>query len=236
MNRPRIAITLLSVALLAVFILQAVLFRRIQQLEERLDTRQEEARRRPPVRGTERASVPAPPGPGFPERGALSVMTTEPAPAAETPEPSTPAAAPDAPLPRNEVEQLVRRMIREEREKSPLGRGMNFTMEDPMKVMERELKLSPAQILRIKEHRKARRESFMQLDRDTSLQSDLKGYAKRFKDAEEAYHDAVKRELDFSQQKKYEDLRKSGKLMDLYGEEMMITTTVVDSPPGNPPK
>lgn len=214
MGRNRLAAGLLWSLVLALGITQVMMFMRIRQLQEQLaDTRARDAGER--VARTDSTSPPEmrPVSP--------SPESTEPrAPSPESRETAmkeAPALPSAAPVNAGQVEDIVRRLLKERDQKSPFADLINMEMEDPIVVMERELKLSPSQKLRIEDHMKARDAANDELMKGEWWKSDSKAYSEQWQAVHNNYEAAVKGELDYNQQQKYDELRKSGKLMDWGG-------------------
>ena len=187
---------------LALLLAVVAQYRRQEALAERLDALE---RRAPP---TAHAPVPAPAV--EPERP----IESAPAPAVATPLERTPAAARTpavdvlTPAQREAIAKEVERQV----EKRGPSIGAVHRFEEPMVVMERELGLSPAQKVRIEELFKRREE-----EQRKFFEEGFKGgpgaHAKAVQELEERYDTAIRQHLDFSQQQKYEELKKDGRLM-----------------------
>jgi hypothetical protein len=122
------------------------------------------------------------------------------------------ARAADGALSEKDIEALIEKKLAAHDKKNPLAQIMNF--EDPMVVMERELKLSSIQKTRIGQHMKERDDATMELYQGEEARKDWKGTEAKVEEIRKKCDESVKRELDLAQQDKYEELKKSGKLMD----------------------
>ena len=119
-----------------------------------------------------------------------------------------------------DVEALIEKKLEARDKKNPLASFMSF--EDPMTVMERELKLSPIQKTRIAGHMKERDEANMDLWQSEEGRKDWRANQEKAEELRKKYDESVKRELDLAQQDKYEELKKSGKLHDFGGSSVVI--------------
>ncbi|MCE9582650.1 MAG: hypothetical protein K8T20_09175 [Planctomycetes bacterium] len=122
------------------------------------------------------------------------------------------ARATDGTLSEKDIEAMIEKKLAAHDQKNPLATFMNF--EDPMVVMERELKLSSIQKTRIQQHIKERDEATMELYQAPEARKDWKAAEEKATELRKTCDESVKRELDLAQQDKYEELKKSGKLMD----------------------
>lgn len=123
-----------------------------------------------------------------------------------------------SPLPeatREAIEREVEKRLAE-REKNrgagvfSQGEGVLLKMEEPIAVLERELALTPAQKERIAAIWKRRDEELREQAENGSHGREM---MKRFIEIQERYDEEVKRELDVAQQRKFDELQKSGRLM-----------------------
>ena len=114
-----------------------------------------------------------------------------------------------------DVEALIEKKLAARDKKNPLASFMNF--EDPMTVMDRELKLSPIQKTRIAGHMKERDDATMDLWQTEEGRKDWRATQEKSEELRKKCEESVKRELDLAQQDKYEELKKSGKLLDFGG-------------------
>lgn len=122
-----------------------------------------------------------------------------------------PAAA-DLPMLRKDVEALIAKKIAEYDEG-----WEDAAWEDPMTVMERELRLSPIQKTRIAGHMKERDEAAMDLWGAEGARRDWRGTEAKVGELRKQCDEAIRRELDLAQQDRYEELKKSGQLVDIGG-------------------
>ncbi len=212
MNMTRTA--LLGALVLGLLATQIVLFRRVSLMQKQVA---ELERRRVPSR-------PAPPAPRPPEEPVAAValdpapparssLTREPAVSAER-EAAVPAA-PGAPLAAGDVESIVNRVLEEREKNSPFGRVVAMNLEDPMEVMKRELGLSPAQAMSVEGYRKGRRLALEELQKSGLMTNDARAWKDQTRAIQNNYEAMVRSELSAEQQKKYDELKKSGKLVDL---------------------
>ena len=207
MNKKSYVTHGLFLAVVGVALFQLVLFRKVQDLERKLDR---EAR--PERRQAETLSPPAAVTPNVePER----VPPPPPAPVTRA-----------TPKPPANLEKMVRQIVREERAKVPEITWVESPWKDPMTVMKEELKLSPSQEARIRELRKARTEWYRELGRRYKEDSNPVGdeYGRAKTDYQQAYRDSLFRELDLRQQERYEELIESG-LLSEWGRPKTITIT-----------
>ncbi|NUN48735.1 MAG: hypothetical protein HUU15_07910 [Candidatus Brocadiae bacterium] len=114
-----------------------------------------------------------------------------------------------------DVEALIEKKLAERDKKNPLASILNF--EDPMVVMERELKLSDLQKTRIAQHRKERDEAMMDLWQSEEGRQNWRDNQKKMEELTRTCDESIRRELTLDQQEKYESLKKSGKLLDFGG-------------------
>ena len=119
------------------------------------------------------------------------------------------------PMTEKDIEALIEKKLAARDKKNPLNALMNF--EDPMKVMERELKLTALQKTRILEHMKERDDATMELWQSEEARKDWRGIQEKSDELRKKCDESIKREMDLTQQDKYEELKKSGKLMDFGG-------------------
>lgn len=127
-----------------------------------------------------------------------------------------PAARPaDGALTEKDIEAMIEKKLAEHDKKNPLSAIMNF--EDPLAVMERELKLSPIQKTRIQQHFKERDDAVMELWQSEEARKDWRGTEEKAGEIRKKCEESVKRELDLAQQDKYEELKKAGKISDFGG-------------------
>ncbi|KAF0245600.1 MAG: hypothetical protein FD180_1468 [Planctomycetota bacterium] len=134
----------------------------------------------------------------------------------------------DGSLSEKEIEKLIDKKLAERDKKNPFAQIMNF--EDPLVVMERELKLSPIQKTRIAQHFKERDDATMELWQTEEGRKDWRGTEAKAAELRKTCEESVKRELDLAQQDKYEELKKAGKISDFGGAGMSI---VIDRKDGN---
>lgn len=111
-----------------------------------------------------------------------------------------------------DVRAAIAKEVEEQLKKSGAG-SVHMSIDpfqDPMTVMEKELALSPSQKIRIQELLKRKQDENMAV-----MDSDLKMKEKmdKHQEIDRRYEELIKRELDTEQQKKYEELVKSGQLM-----------------------
>ncbi len=126
----------------------------------------------------------------------------------------------DGPITEKDIEALIEKKLAEHDKKNPLAQIMNF--EDPLVVMERELKLSPIQKTRIQQHFKERDDAMMELWQTEEARKDWRGTEEKAGELRKKCEESVKRELDLAQQEKYEELKKAGKISDFGGGGMSI--------------
>lgn len=244
MNRSPVLLGVLGSLILALGIGQFLTFQRLRKLELRLTSTEvaSSAPASPSVTvnapdpsssfTTDRSGIPATPTP---------TSTPAPAPASTlSPAPHSVApasAASSRPVNTTEVEEIVNRILKERDKKHPFGDLFSIEMADPMQVMEQELNLSPAQKLRIEEHRKNREAAFEELMSGAAPLADPKSFGEKSEAIENHYVASVKGELDYEQAKKYDELRNSGKLMDYGGSGSHARTIIMStSPPSTPDK
>ncbi|MEK7468928.1 MAG: hypothetical protein AAB074_16255 [Planctomycetota bacterium] len=135
-----------------------------------------------------------------------------------------------------DVEALIEKKLAARDKKNPLASLMNW--EDPMTVMERELKLSPIQKTRIAGHLKERDDATMDMWQSEEARKDWRATQEKSEDLRKKCDESVKRELDLAQQDKYEELKKSGKLVDFGGSGTSVVFREVgtdDEPEGTEP-
>jgi hypothetical protein len=183
-----------------------VLYRQQAALAERLD-----ALERRPLALPKPAALPfqpreeADPGPS-PAGAPRESSRASTAPSAAVPPPAVAEAF--APAQREAIAREVERQVER---RSP---GVNFASpEDPVALMEKELGLSPAQKIRIAELWARREEEQRKLFQGDAFTGGPAEHLQRIHELEERYETAIKRELDFSQQEKYAQLKKDGRLM-----------------------
>ncbi|MHC4607841.1 MAG: hypothetical protein ACYTAF_13085 [Planctomycetota bacterium] len=208
------------VLLIGLCVTQVMLFARIQKLETMKSAEQPP---QPPPGAVMELDEPEPPKTGQMEPEPEPPVPPMPRPSA----PPTPReivrpekeqnSNPDPAMPatRQQLEDMVRRLIKEEDEKN----GMSIripNMEDPLEVMKREMNLTPAQALRIKEIRDGYLQAVDELMGSDRMMSDQQGWSDDFQALTKDYHEQVKSELDYNQKQKYDELRRSGKLMDAF--------------------
>jgi hypothetical protein len=126
----------------------------------------------------------------------------------------------DGPLSESDVEAMIDKKLAERDKKNPFAQIMNF--EDPLVVMERELKLSPIQKSRIQGHFKERDDATMDLWQSDEGRKDWRGTEEKAAELRKKCEESVKRELDLAQQDKYEELKKAGKISDFGGAGVSI--------------
>lgn len=111
-----------------------------------------------------------------------------------------------------DLKAAIAKEVEEQIKKSGSGNvHMSFDpFQDPMTVMEKELNLSPSQKIRIQELLKKKQEENMKvIDEDIKMKEKME----KHDEIDRRYEELIKRELDLEQQKKYEELKKSGRLM-----------------------
>jgi hypothetical protein len=219
--------------LLALCVTQVLLFVRLQKLEDK-STEASPPEVAPAAPEATAAGEPEPVPPcsqpraaGPPPVSSLEdVIPEEPKPAPEQKkaieggESPEPPSDPSAPVTEGRVKDIVKRMLEEDRKKRGPGDWMRMDdLEDPLEVMKRELNLTPAQILAIKEHRAQFEATVAGLMTSDGMMTDQEAWTQDLKAASEEYHASVKRELNYEQQQKYDTLRESGKLVDFYSVE-----------------
>lgn len=123
--------------------------------------------------------------------------------------------AADGPITEKDIEAMIEKKLAEHDKKNPFAQIMNF--EDPMVVMERELKLSPIQKTRIQQHMKEREDAIMELWQSEEARKDWRATEEKAGELRKKCEESVKRELDLAQQEKYEELKKAGKISDFGG-------------------
>jgi hypothetical protein len=197
-----------GVLIVALGILCGALFNRQRSLEDRLAEveRRSASAPRPAEAPAEKPvdeRLPAPPVRAIVEapRVPADPEIRRPAPVVATPEPLPPAL-------QAAVAKEVERVMKEKRGLWLEGGDAV----DPMGVLEKELALSPVQKLRIQEHWKSRDEAFGKVPQESLLKDPLE-HIRKMTEIEEGCETAVKRELDFAQQEKYDALKKEGKLL-----------------------
>jgi hypothetical protein len=122
---------------------------------------------------------------------------------------------PDAAVCAKDVEKMIEKALAERDKKNPLAQIFEF--EDPMVVMERELKLSPIQKSRIQQHWKERDDAMMDVWGTEEARKDWREASRKVEELQKTCDENVRRELDLAQQEKYDDLKKKGKLHDWGG-------------------
>lgn len=205
---------------------QVFLFQQIQKLDSRtLPTEEivlpESRRPKRESRNTAPAAVkpatvtPAPTSrPAAPS--AIPAPSPEASPATPTPPPTarTPIVLPDAPVSAKQVEEIVARVLKEREEKNPLVKIFG-NLEDPMTVMERELNLNEYQKGKIRDLRQARKAAEEELMNSGLEDQDFKTFDQKHRAIRDAYVTSLRNELDYNQKQKYDELVKSGKLLDV---------------------
>ena len=131
----------------------------------------------------------------------------------------------------SDIEALVERKLKEHDKNNPFK---FLDMEDPVVVMERELKLSPIQKTRIMQHRKERDDAVMALWETEEGRKNFRETQEKVEELGKKCDESVKRELTLEQQDKYEELKKSGKLMDFAGGGGMSIVINRDEPVDEP--
>lgn len=209
----RVLIPLAGVLLLAFLVLQFLLFARISRLERELAL----VRAAPaaePADSITGAAIEPPPATAAKEDAPPAVDPLRPVPAS----PAAPRKAAErrdertdaTPVTRSDVRRIFGEMMKERQDRFDLK---VVEVRDPLEVMKEKLQLSPSQILRIKEHRETRDAAVVELKNEKDPEN---GY-ERYREIEKDYQASVRAELDFNQQKRYDELRESGELMDFFG-------------------
>jgi hypothetical protein len=123
-----------------------------------------------------------------------------------------------------DVEALIDKKLKEKDDKSPFKL---FAMDDPLEVMEKELRLSPLQKDRIKQHYDdAQREISEMWMKGMSDKEHWADTVKKTEEVEKRKEENIKRELDLAQQEKYDELKKAGKLNGVAGGTGMVVETI----------
>ena len=133
----------------------------------------------------------------------------EPARSASVPAP--PAEPPVSPAVQDAVAREVERQLKERGGGGFLAGAVR--MEDPITRMEKELGLTPAQKVRVADLWKRRDEELLKTAETAPGVEGFREHAKKLQEIEARYDAEIKRELDFTQAQKYDDLRRQGKLM-----------------------
>ncbi len=138
--------------------------------------------------------------------------------------------AADGPITEKDIEAMIEKKLAEHDKKNPFAQIMNF--EDPVAVMERELKLSPIQKTRIQQHIKEREDAIMELWQTEEARKDWRATEEKAGELRKKCEESVKREMDLAQQEKYEELKKAGKISDFGGgmSIMIGNSKEVDAP------
>lgn len=235
MPRSTLATVILGAAVLALLALQVATSQRISKLQEQLARLEERPgpgpaaagggseAGRPGTAGTDLAA--GQPAAGGGTGGDAPGRATAGSGAADAPETAPGrkpvARASDGPLTEQDIVALIDRKLAEHDKKNPLAAIMNF--EDPLTVMDRELKLSPIQKTRIQQHFKERDDAIMDLWQSEEGRKDWRGTEAKAGELRKKCEESVKRELDLAQQEKYEELKKAGKISDFgAGVSIMI--------------
>ena len=221
MNKKSYVTHALFLGVVVVALFQVVMFRKMQNLEQRLEREARSERRHEVIPSTPVAVVES--------TGTLSNPAPAPVaiPTAPTPTPAPVSQATASPKPTADLEKLVRKIVKEERAKSPQTTWIKSSWKDPMTVMKEELKLSPSQETRILELRKARTEWYRELGRQYKLNPNrnTEEYGRAKLAYQETYRDSLMRELDQQQQARLEELIESGQIRDMGGQKASITVT-----------
>lgn len=229
MQRQALSTGLVWAGLLALLIAQVVLAMRLAKLQDAVSKISED---RPSVAalpdraggggggspsgagsGTERE-----PAAGAPSNGS-GAPAPEGSPAGSGPIGRAPAANSGG-LSAEDVEKLVEKKLKEHDKKNPFAEILNF--EDPLVVMERELKLSPIQKTRIQGHLKERDEAAQEIWASGDPRKEWKEMEAKQQELRKKCEENVKRELDLAQQEKYDELKKAGKINDFGGAGVSI--------------
>ena len=193
-NSPLVVLSLLVLMFCgAIYSRQSVLADRLDALE-----------RREPAPSRALAAPASAPGEG--DRALTSPSAA--APTAIAPAPA-PAALPAA-FSTEQREAIAKEVERQLQARAPSLSA--FTREEPLAVMEKELGLNPAQIVRVAELLKRRDEERSRLSESGGFQGAPEEFPKRSMELEEKYDEAVRGELDFGQRQKYARLKEEGRL------------------------
>lgn len=233
MPRSSIATAILGAAVLALLALQVATSQRISKLQEQLARLEEKPGPGAAAPGGAGDAARAGTGgtPAATEQPAAGTGGDAPGRVAAGPGPTdAPDAAPgrkpvaraaEGPLTERDIEAMIEKKLAEHDKKNPLAQIMNF--EDPLAVMDRELKLSPIQKTRIQQHFKERDDAIMDLWQSDEARKDWRGTEGKAAELRKKCEESVKRELDLAQQEKYEELKKAGKISDFgAGVSIMI--------------
>lgn len=207
MDRSRLGALLVWPVLLALALGEVVLFVRLGDLEAavlEVDVRERAPRRERPTEARPPADPPRPADPTSHLSGP---------PAAAAPLRSAVVDPPPASVPLAQVEDAVRRILEEREKGSPFKVGVQV-LEDPVVVLERELKLSAAQKDQLQRFRKERLTAQSDLGRSELRKSHPDVWQEQARGVEEVYQARVRNLLDSAQQEKYDALRSSGRLWD----------------------
>ena len=229
MKRAALVPIILSASVVALLALQVATSNRLAKLQDQIAKLEDR-----PVAGGAPAVSTAPDPAGAGLGGTTGVVSGAPAPGTDAPagaanpggadvDTASPLKSPrraGEALSEADVEALIEKKLAARDKKNPLASFMSF--EDPMTVMERELKLSPIQKTRIAGHMKERDDANMDLWQSEEGRKDWRANQEKSEELRKKYHESVKRELDLAQQDKYEELKKSGKLHDFGGSSVVI--------------
>ena len=193
-NSPLVVLSLLVLMFCgAIYSRQSVLADRLDALE-----------RREPAPSRALAAPASAPGEG--DRALTSPSAA--APTAIAPAPA-PAALPAA-FSTEQREAIAKEVERQLQARAPSLSA--FTREEPLAVMEKELGLNPAQIVRVAELLKRRDEERSRLSESGGFQGAPEEFPKRSMELEEKYDEAVRGELDFGQRQKFAWVKEYGRL------------------------
>lgn len=213
-----VLVAALGVGLLILFQRQQALTDRLGELEVKLAVAKSV---RPAEPVPEAASIPAPPMPiAAPQAVELPRPVAEP----DLRRPAAPSVAPEA-LPPGVQAAVAKEVDRLMKERGGMWLD-SAAMQDPIALMEKELGLSPAQKLRIQDYWKRRDDAILKLAGDGFKNPGE--HLRKATEIEEEYETAVKRELDFSQQEKYDALKREGKLINARGAVIRLNVQKVE--------
>ncbi len=135
-----------------------------------------------------------------------------PSPRVEAPRQAVAGPAPAAPPSGDVLREAVAREVERQMEARRPSIATFSSPEDPLAMLEKELGLSPAQKIRIAELWKRREEDQRKLFEGGALKGGPGEHFKKVQELEEKYETAVNLELDFTQQERYAQLKKEGRL------------------------
>lgn len=197
-NSPLVVLSLLVLMFCgAIYSRQSVLADRLDALE-----------RREPAPSRALAAPASAPGEG--DRALTSPSAAAPTAIASAPAPCPAPAALPAAFSTEQREAIAKEVERQLQARAPSLSA--FTREEPLAVMEKELGLNPAQIVRVAELLKRRDEERSRLSESGGFQGAPEEFPKRSMELEEKYDEAVRGELDFGQRQKYARLKEEGRL------------------------